>query len=330
MAGSDTIHPFPAMRIGLLLYPNCLPAGLFGTMDLLHAANLRAGNTLFEPVLVAARAGKVDCAHGQQLNAAAALGDADLDALLVPGFWGQSSGHAARTLAANAGLITALAALPRRLQLWSYCTGVCLTAGTSRLDLQAATITWWLAEFAAARFPKVRWQFERTLAFNEHNATASGVNGYLPIMQALIETRLGKEAYRELTRLMVLPRPEERTHLAFHMLDLIEQQDALLRKLHLAVEEMAASAATLPRVAALLHTTERTLARKVLAASGMPAAAYIRRIKLKQVSERLIYTKASATAISLELGFSSDSGMRRMFKDLTALTPAQYRVTYSR
>ncbi|HEY0585436.1 MAG TPA: helix-turn-helix domain-containing protein, partial [Pseudoduganella sp.] len=309
------------MRIGLLLYPDCLPAGLFGAMDLLHAANLRAGKALFEPVFVAARAGKIDCAHGQQLNAAVALDDAALDAILVPGFWGQSLGQAARTLEANAGLIAAVAALPRRVLLWSYCTGVCLAAGTARLDRQAATITWWLADFAATTFPKVGWQFERTLAFNDRNATASGVNGYLPIVQALVEMKLGKEAYRELTRLMVLPRPEEKTHIAFHMLDLIEQRDALLRKLHLTVEQLAASEATLARVAAALHTTERTLARKVLAASGMPAAAYIRRVKLKQVSERLVYTRASATTISIELGFSSDSGMRRMFKDLTGLTP---------
>ncbi|WP_426339386.1 GlxA family transcriptional regulator [Pseudoduganella sp. S-14] len=318
------------MRIGLLLYPNCLPAGLFAAMDLLHAANLRAGKALFEPFFVAARAGKVECAHGQQLRAAIALDEAGVDALMVPGFWGQSLGQATRTLDANAGLVTMLAALPRRVQLWAYCTGVCLAAGSGRLDRQAATITWWLAEFAATNFGKVRWQFERTLAFNERNATASGVNGYLPIVQALIEDRLGKEAYRELTRLMVLPRPEEKTHLAFHLLDLIEQQDTLLRKLHLVVEQLDAGDATLARVAHLLHTTERTLARKVLAASSMPAAAYIRRIKLKQVSERLIYTRASATAISLELGFSSDSGMRRMFKDLTGFTPAQYRTNFSR
>jgi len=318
------------MRIGLLLYPDCLPAGLFSAMDLLHAANLRAGKALFEPLFVAASAGKVECAHGQQLHAAMALDEAEVDALLVPGFWGQSLNQAAHTLEANAGLIADLAALPRRVQLWAYCTGVCLLAGTGRLDRQAATVTWWLAEFAATAFPKVRWQFERTLALNERNATASGVNGHLPVMQALIENRMGKEAYRELARLMVLPRPEERTHIAFHMIDLIEQKDSMLRKLHLAVEQLPASEATLARLAGLLHTSERTLARKVLAASGVPAAAYIRRIKLKQVSERLVYTRASATTISIELGFSSDSGMRRTFKDLTGLTPAQYRLNFSR
>ncbi|WP_426164090.1 GlxA family transcriptional regulator [Pseudoduganella sp. R-31] len=318
------------MRIGLLLYPNCLPAGLFAAMDLLHAANLRAGKPLFEPVFVAARAGKVECAHAQHLHAAIALEEAAVDALLVPGFWGQSLGQAARTLDASAGLVAALAALPRRVQLWAYCTGVCLAAATGRLDRQTATLTWWLADYATTSFPKVRWQFERTLAVNERTATASGVNGHLPIIQSLIEAKLGKEAYRELARLMVLPRPEERTHHTFHMLDLIEQQDAMLRTLHLAVERLPASEATVARVAAEMHTTERTLARKVLAASDMPAAAYIRRIKLRQVSERLIYTKASASTISIELGFSSDSGMRRMFKDLTALTPTQYRTSFSR
>jgi transcriptional regulator GlxA family with amidase domain len=318
------------MRIGLLLYPDCLPAGLFGAMDLLHAANLRAGKSLFEPVFVAAKAGKVACAHGQQLQAPSALAEAGVDALLVPGFWGQSLGQAARTLAANEALVAALAALPRSVQLWSYCTGVCLAAASGRLDRQAATVTWWLADFVTTTHRKVRWQFERTLTYNARNATASGVNGYLPIVQAVIEERLGKEAYRELSRLMVLPRPEESTHLAFHMLDLIEQQDAMLRKLHLAAEQLPASAATVTRLAQALHTTERTLARKVLGASGMSAAAYIRRIKLKQVSERLIYTRDSATTISMELGFSSDSGMRRMFKELTGLTPAQYRLDFNR
>lgn len=318
------------MRIGLLLYPDCLPAGLFGAMDLLHAANLRAGKALFEPVFVATQPGKVPCAHGQQLEAVLALEDAALDALLVPGFWGQSLGQADRTLASNAGLVAALAQLPRKVQLWSYCTGVCLAAGSGRLDRQAATVTWWLAEFVAERFPKVLWQFERALTVNACNATASGVNGYLPLVQALIETQLGKEAYRELTRLMVLPRPEERTHLAFHMLDLIEQQDSMMRKLQVVAEQVPASEATLARIAESMNTTERTLARKVLAATGMPAAAYIRRIKLKQVSERLVYTRAPAASISAELGFSSDSGMRRMFKELTGQTPAEYRLAYGR
>lgn len=202
-------------------------------------------------------------------------------------------------------------------------------AATGRLNGQKATVTWWLADMMRQRHPKTIWQTERTSVCNLHTATASGVNGYLPIAQALIEERLSAEAYRDLTKLMVLPRPE-RTHHAFQSMNLIEQPDQLLRKLYAITEQIPAAEVTVRRLAAELNTTERTLARKVNAATGLPVASYLRRIKLNQASERLIHTSASANTISTELGFSSDSSMRRMFKDLTALTPTEYRQAFGR
>jgi AraC-like DNA-binding protein len=68
----------------------------------------------------------------------------------------------------------------------------------------------------------------------------------------------------------------------------------------------------------------------VAAGTGLPVAGFLRRIKLNQVSERLIQTSASASTISAALGFSSDSSMRRMFKELTGLTPAEYRQAFGR
>jgi transcriptional regulator GlxA family with amidase domain len=59
-------------------------------------------------------------------------------------------------------------------------------------------------------------------------------------------------------------------------------------------------------------------------------AAYARRIKLNQASERLVLTSSPISTISAELGFSSDANMRRMFKELTALTPVEYRQRFGR
>jgi transcriptional regulator GlxA family with amidase domain len=318
-----------AFRIGLLLYPMCMPAGLFAFADLVHGANRRAGKRLVEPVFVALTAGAVECAHGQALNAAASVLDAEVDAVLIPGFWGESPQQAQAALSANASLVDALKALPRETMMWSYCTGVCLAAATGRLNGRRATATWWLADFLGQRFPKVVWQTESTCAVDTRVATASGVTGYLPIAQAFIEKRLSKEAYGDLTKLLVLPRPE-RTHHAFRTINLLGQPDKLIRELHVIAEQMPASEATVSRLARELNITERTLARKVSAATGSPVASYVRRIKLNQVSERLINTSLPASSISAELGFSSDTGMRRMFKELTQLTPAQYRQAFSR
>jgi transcriptional regulator GlxA family with amidase domain len=318
-----------SLRVALLLYPGCMPAGLLAFADLLHAANRRAGLRLFETVFVGLAEGEVACAHGLRLPAAQALDGAQVDALLVPGFWTESAEQVEAALADNAPLVAAIGRLGKQVAVWSYCTGVCLAAAARRLDRQSATITWWLADSARKRFPKVDWQVERTDVFNERTATASGVNGYLPIAQALIESRLSMEAYRDLTRLMVLPRPE-RTHQAFQTVHLIAQPGRLMRRLHDAVERLPAGEGTLLRLARELATSERTLARKVLAATGLPAAAWVRRVKLNQVSERLIHTGLPASTISAELGFSSDAGMRRMFKEATGMTTAQYRQAFGR
>ncbi|WP_152223296.1 GlxA family transcriptional regulator [Pseudomonas sp. SCB32] len=317
------------LQIGLLLFPGCMPAGLLAFADLLHAANRRTGVELFSTQYVGVRSGPVECAHGLVLPANHGIAELALDALLIPGFWAESPQQVDATLAGNSDLLRALARLSKRCQVWSYCVGVCLAAASGRLDGQPATVTWWLAETLHRRYPRIRWQSEKNCILNAHNATASGVNGYLPIAQSLIERHVSAEVLRDLVKLMVLPRPAQ-SHDVFQTISLIGQPSGLLQRLHLLVESLPAEQITVQKLADGLGLTERTLARRVRSETGTAVAAYARRIKLSQVGERLTLTSASISAISEELGFSSDSNLRRMFKELTDFTPAQYRQRFAR
>jgi len=308
------------LRIGLLLYPGCIPSGLLSFADLLYAANRRASQTLFETLFVALQAGPVACAGGVSLQVSQALSEVDVDALLIAGFWAESSRQVEKVVSDNNALVLALAACPKRVQLWSYCTGVCLIAASGRLEGQAATVTWWLAGAMARRYPKVNWQSQRHWVINPSTATASGVTGYLPIAQALIERAIGQELFHDLAKLMVLARPVQ-AHPAFAAMSLIEQSSSLLRQLHRCVEDSPAEQ---------LGLSPRTLARRVSAETGVAVAAYARCIKLNQVSERLMLTSTAVNTISADLGFSSDSNLRRMFKELTDLTPLEYRQQFGR
>lgn len=109
-----------------------------------------------------------------------------------------------------------------------------------------------------------------------------------------------------------------------------EQASPMLRRLHDLVSQLPAESATVTRLAEALAMSVRTLAGKVSCETGVPVAEDIRRIKLNQVSERLILTSTPVSTISADLGFSSESNMRRMFKVLTSMTPAEYRNTFSR
>jgi transcriptional regulator GlxA family with amidase domain len=317
------------LQIGLLLFPDCMPAGLLGFADLLHAANRRTGKALFQTHFVGVQAGTVTCNQGLVMQASHAINALAFDAILVPGFWAESAHDVETTLQSNATLVAALSRLPARCRIWSYCVGVSLVAATGRLDRQPATATWWLLDALIKQHPKVRWQSDSTCIFGAGNASASGVNGYLPIAQALIEQSVSPAILHELVTLMVLPRPTQ-THNAFRAISLIQQPSPLLRQLHMAVEALPAEQIILSRLAEALCTSERTLARKVKKETGTAAASYVRRIKLAQAAERLTLTTVPLSTISTDLGFSSDSNLRRMFKELTQLTPAQYRQRFAR
>ncbi|TRO14186.1 helix-turn-helix domain-containing protein [Ectopseudomonas mendocina] len=318
-----------SMRIGLLLFPECMPAGLLAFADLLHAANRRSASALFEIRYVAEQAGPVQCAHGLVLQAHSNLDPRALDALLIPGFWAESAEQVDTLLTRNATLIKALSAAGKRIQLWSYCTGVGLLAASGRLNDQAATVTWWLADVMQERFPRVCWQSESSCVFTQRVATASGVSGYLPIAQGVIERRVSEDVFKDLSQLMVLPRPAV-PHSAFQGASLMQQPTGLLRRLHRLIEQTPAEQLTVQALADRLAMSGRTLARKVRAETGEAVASYARRIKLYQLSERLAMTSTPLSTLSADLGFSSPANLRRMFKALTGLTPAQYRQQYGR
>jgi len=317
----------PTLNVGLLLYPGCMPAGLFAAADLFRASNLRSGRKPFELQWVGLRRGAVTCAHGMRLNAECDLADSGCDALLVPGFWAESPDEVRAVLAHNRPVIDALRSVGKRVSLWSYCTGVALVAQAGRLKGESATATWWMAPWLDRQHPEVNWQWQHACVTNRRTATASGVHGYLPIACEQIERVVSADAWRDIARLVVLPRPQPAPSV-FQSLALINQSDPLLRRLRLTVERWAATDTTLARLAPALATSPRTLARKVKAATGQTVGAHVRLIKLNQAGERLLHTRQSVGQISVALGFADESSFRRMFKQVTGRTPVDYRQAY--
>ena len=319
------------MRIGLLLLPGCMPAGLLAFADLMHAANRRAAGkrALFECVLISITREPVECAHGVVLMAKERLGDSKLDAILVPGFLADSVAQIEALLGTHRRTIGLLAGVPRSTALWSYCTGVALVAASGRLKRREATASWWLAPWLQQRYASVRWSQNSGCVYGKDVATASGAGGYLQIGEQLLSRMLSPDQLRDIIAIMVLPRPQA-PHPALHGLRMIEVEAPVLRRLHALVEVTPAAELQLSSLASELAMSGRTLARQLRTVADESAAAYIRRIKLNQVSERLINTRLSVAAIADALGYSSTPAMIRAFKALTGATPSAYRSDFSR
>lgn len=315
------------MNIALLLYPDCMPAGLFAAADLLNAVALRVGATHWKIHWVGVSRGTVPCAHGMRLHADTALCEQSWDAILLPGFWAGTPAQVLDGLPDQGLLLQALRGLPRDTALWTWCTGVAIAAASGRLDGKAATGTWWMAPMLARAYPKVDWHWQRAVVTSSTLITASGVHGYLPILAQALAARISPEAWRDVQRLMVLPRPQAAADVFGAVLTLFGS-DPWLARLRRVVEQTPAAESTLETLARAMACSPRTLARKVADLAGMPIGQYARLVKLHQAGEHLSLGTGSVAQVSAALGFSSESGFRRSFKSVTGMTPAAYIALY--
>jgi len=336
----DNLHTILAkgvfVKIGLVVYSGCMASGLFSFAELLEVANRVSGKQVFETYWV----GEQDMVRtpskpssppiqALQITPQYQITDLDLDALLLPGMWINSVKGLKETLASNHALIETLRALDKGIEVYSYCSSVSFLAHTKRLNKREATSTWWLANYLQQEFSDVDWKFNKTLITDKNYATASGVNGYLPIAMHLIESHYGEKVLRNVTKIMLLPRPET-VQYPFQKVDILALDDPLMRKIHYWVEEASAAELTLASLSSAMHITERTLSRKIKLATNETGMNFIRLVKLNQASEHLILSNKSISEISNNLGYIDDRVFRRSFKRVTGYTPMDYRETFKR
>ena len=322
------------MKIGLLVYPNCIISGLFAFSDILSVTNKRTGKPIFEfswaginnkDVEIASHIGEATTVIKPQCL----ISDPSLDAILIPGFWTSTETDLSYHLKQNQNLISAIKKLPIRVNIYSYCTSVSLVAASGKLNKHQATSTWWLADYLQKKFTEIEWLFSQSYISDTNIDTASGVNGYLQIAQSLIKKMHSETVLREIQDLMVLAKPEPQVQ-PFKIINIMKIDNDLIRKIYLWVENTAARDIGIELLAQYLNMTSRTLSRKVKILTDLSCSQFLRIVKMHQASEYLIHSTQGVSAISNMLGFSDDVSFRRSFKNITQYTPSKYRQLFKR
>ena len=91
------------------------------------------------------------------------------------------------------------------------------------------------------------------------------------------------------------------------------------------VQHHLSDAITTDQIAAHLFLSRQHLSRRFTQEAGIPLASFIRNEKIEESKRLLRYTDRSVSAIAAYLGFSSQGHFAKVFKDITDMTPGEYR-----
>lgn len=105
-------------------------------------------------------------------------------------------------------------------------------------------------------------------------------------------------------------------------------QDPLLTPVLSLLEDQPADNRPLDQLAALAHTTERTLMRRARRELGISIAEWKQRLRLVKAMPKL-EAGEKVESVALEMGYSSASAFIAMFKKHLGVTPDEYRRRFS-
>ena len=272
---------------------------------------------------VAVEQGELTAAGGLSGGADAgleALGGAEL--VIVPGWRGADE-------PVPEPLIHALReAHGRGARLASFCSGVFVLAATGLLNGKRATTHWRYAEALQSRYPEIAVDADGLFIDDGQILTAAGSAAGLDLSLHIIRRDFGAEKAASVARRLVLPahrdggqkqfvpRPEPRSR----GVAVAALMDCIRTRLN---EEW-----TVARMATEAATSERTLARRMQASTGMSPTAWLIAERVAQAVHLIETTGNGLEDIADAAGFGSLETMRHHFRTLRGQPPSWYRTHF--
>ena len=316
------------MTIGLdiLALPNASLTALGVSFDVVSAANGLAGRRLFAPRVLAAD-GTQASLRGNVLAPAQALASARPRELAVVLGLGVTDAAALATRLAAPDIAPAAAWLRKAhaggASVAASCAGVFVLARAGLLAGRRCTTTWWLVPALATHAPDCVATADSMVTEQDRVWTAGAAFAHIDLMLALVARFAGAGLAAEVARHLVV---EQRSSQARYVApSFLAAQDPLAGRVEAMVREGLPHAPTLAQLAGRVGVSERTLARRLGAATGLSPMRLVQKIRLDTALHLLQTTRHPVDRIAQDVGFEDSSALYRLVLRHTGQPPSSFR-----
>lgn len=203
------------------------------------------------------------------------------------------------------------------------CSAVFLLQAAGLLKNRKATTTWWLAPHLQSLEPQCVVDANRLVVCDGKVWTAGAALAQTDLMLQLLRTRCGAELADAVSRMLLIDGREAQA--PYIVPTLLANGNALIARLSQQIESALPNTPTVREMAAGLCISERTLTRRVRAATGKSTNALIQFVRLKRARLLLETSRMSVDQVAEQVGYRDATALRRLMRKVLAATPRQFR-----
>jgi transcriptional regulator GlxA family with amidase domain len=203
------------------------------------------------------------------------------------------------------------------------CASVFVLQRAGALAGRRATTTWWLAGRLQSIEPTCRVVADKMVCADGPMVTGGAAFAHADLMLHVIRERRGARLTRALSRaLLVDGRLSQARYVAPEVL---ASGDALVSAIVDLVERRIESPPSVAELAAGFAVSERTLARRVRAATGLGPLALVNAVRVRRADDLLATTTMSVDQVATAVGYQDATALRRMTRRTLGVTPSALR-----
>lgn len=324
-------------KIAVLATDNAVGSHLMGVRDFFDYANTLwrylnpNGNTLlFDTQFYSTGGGQIQCSNGFILPATPIQELEKADVVIAgTAYTYDKQGLTAYLQQAEPMFELLSQASTQGSLIASHCSGTFVMAEAGILDGRQATTCWWLKEVFSDRYPDVQLRMDELVVSDEHLLTGGATTSFTNVCLVLLERLCGYQFATNLSKVLLLDRHRlsQQTFIDPHFV--IGHKDSLVERVQQWMQQHYAESVGLDDICAQFAVTKRTLIRRFKAACGETPLSYLQQIRVEKAKQLLEGTDLPVERIIEKVGYGDPASFRKLFSNLTQLTPKAYRQRFS-
>ncbi|MBK0122501.1 helix-turn-helix domain-containing protein [Pantoea sp. S61] len=322
------------MRIAILALEGSVLSAIAGLADLFWISNKAIASSPahackfsaapFETLIVSADGAPVLDTEGRLIHIDSSFqGAGNLDVVIAPGML---LGPDLQPI--NIHNIRQAAGWVKELHEKNVCiaasgTGAVVLGEAGLLDDRHYSTTWWVSHMIKERYPSSQLSKGKMVEEDRGIVTSGGCFSWISLAMHLIEKGAGAEV-ANLTSEMSL----NDNHLLRQSLNhsnVAAKSDSAFMIRAQEIIRLKNLSITAAELADALHTTERTLQRKLKTISQETPKEFITRVRIESACNMLVSTNVSIRKVAQDCGYSEDTAFRKAFNQVMDMSPIQYR-----
>jgi transcriptional regulator GlxA family with amidase domain len=203
------------------------------------------------------------------------------------------------------------------------CSSVLLLQAAGVLAGKTVTVSWWLASHLRRTQTDCTVDARRIVVADGNVITAGAALAHADLMLQLLRMHCGAALADAVSRVLLI---DSRVAQAQYVIpSVLASGNALIAQLSASIEAALPKVASMRDLAQQMCMSERTLARHVVAATGLPPLALVQHVRLARARALLEKSRLSVEQVAQKVGYADATALRRMMKKSMDATPRQLR-----